>query len=460
MSRRNIAEEWKLEGEGEPDDQWTLQPAEQNAVTQWQLQDEDASGGRSDWQPVDYMRTPREPRGNWVLPALVGVALVAVVAYVAWIALERAGLFGPTNPAPTPTPVAAVEPPVEESAPTEEPLDTPPPPSPVPTSEPTVEPAVEPTPEPSPTPIPLVNLESVVVNTVGGVNARRDPSLQGELIRVLPEGPTSYLIAADQGEWIQIALPDGQLAWVNSQFVQRNSETVLLEEANRRRQAVGLQPLVAPAAGEATLPGEAPPAATAPTTTAPIVAPVTISVTVNSAAGLNTREAPDLNATVVQLLPANSGALAVARTADNQWLQLQLPDGRLAWAAAQFLTPAGDIGTLSTEALREPITPATGITPPAPLTATAPVTAPTVTQVANGVTATVTNLAGTNARATPNRDVEPLQQVQFNTVLPVVGRSADNEWIQVTLAEGQLAWVLANTVTLNTDIAALPIVSP
>jgi hypothetical protein len=227
MSRRNIAEEWKLEGEGEPDDQWTLRPAEQNAVTQWQLQEEGAPGERNDWQPVDYMRTPREPRGNWVLPALVGVALVAVIAYVAWIALERAGLFGPASPAPEPTPVAVVEPPVEEPAPTEEPADTPPPPSPTPI----VEALVEPTPEPTPTSIPLVNLESVVVNTVGGVNARREPSLQGELIQILPEGPTAYLVAADQGEWVQVALPGGQLAWVNSQFVQRNSETVLLEEA-------------------------------------------------------------------------------------------------------------------------------------------------------------------------------------------------------------------------------------
>lgn len=473
MSRRNIAEEWKLEGEGEPDDQWTLQPAEQNAVTQWELQDEGAPGERGDWQPVDYMREPREPRGNWVLPALVGVALVAVIAYVAWIALDRAGLFGPTSPAPEPTPAAAVEPPVEdpveEPAPTEAPLDTPPPPTP----EPTLEPTVEPTPEPSPTPIPLVNLESIVVNTVGGVNARREPSLQGELVQILPEGPTAYLVAADQGEWIQIALPDGQLVWVNGQFVQRNSETVLLEEANRRREAVGLAPLAAAAVDEATPPGEAPSETTAPTDTVPVSGPVTISVTVNSAAGLNAREAPDLNATVVQLLPANSGYLAVARTADNQWLQLQLPDGRLAWAAAQFLTLAGDLNSLPTEPLTAavpleattPSTPTQPLTPTTTLTTTAPVTTtgettPTVTQVANGVTATVTNLAGTNARPTPNRDVEPLQLVQYNTALPVIGRSADNEWVQVTLAEGQLAWVLVNTVALNTDIAALPIVGP
>jgi uncharacterized protein YgiM (DUF1202 family) len=202
-------------------------------------------------------------------------------------------------------------------------------------------------------------------------------------------------------------------------------------------------------------------------------------VTVNSPTGLNARETPELGGAIIQLLTVDSAYPAVARTADNQWVQIQLPDNRLAWAAAQFLTPNGDIGTLSTQPLTEPIqlgsatavtptqpvTPTTAITPTEAITTTAPVTAttettPTVTQVANGVTATVSNLSGSNARATPDRAVEPLQLVQFNTVLPVVGRSADNEWIQVTLAEGQLVWVLANTVTLNTDIAVLPIVGP
>jgi SH3-like domain-containing protein len=476
MSRRNITEEWKLEGEGEPDDQWALRPAEQNAVSQWQLQDEGAPGGQNDWQPVDYTRTPREPRGNWVLPALVGVALVAVIAYVAWIALERAGLFGPASPPPEPTPVAAVEPPVEEPVPTEEPLDTPPPP---PSPTPIVEEVVEPTPEPSPTSIPLVNLESIVINTVGGVNARREPSLQGELIQILPESPTAYLVAADQGEWVQIALADGQLAWVNSQFVQRNSETVLLEEANRRRQAVGLPLLAAPETGEAVPPVEGSPETVAPTETTGLQAPVTITVTVNSPTGLNARETPELGGAIIQLLTVDSAYPAVARTADNQWFQIQLPDRQLAWVAAQFVTATGDVATLPTEPLTEPITlgaaapitptqpitPATALTATAPLTDTAPVTAtsettPTVTQVANGVVATVTNLAGSNARATPDREVDPIQLVQFNTALPVVGRSADNEWVQVTLAEGQLGWVLANTVSLNTDIAILPIVSP
>ena len=40
MSRRNIAEEWKLEDGDETNEQWNLQPAEQSAISQWQLQEE------------------------------------------------------------------------------------------------------------------------------------------------------------------------------------------------------------------------------------------------------------------------------------------------------------------------------------------------------------------------------------------------------------------------------------
>ena len=108
MSRRNLADEWRLEEQDVPADQWKLEPAEQNAIAQWQLRDEAGGVDPNEWQPVSYTRERREPRVNWVLPSLVGIALVAVIAYVAWIALERAGLFGPVAPAPTPTSAAAV----------------------------------------------------------------------------------------------------------------------------------------------------------------------------------------------------------------------------------------------------------------------------------------------------------------------------------------------------------------
>jgi SH3-like domain-containing protein len=466
MSRRNIAEEWKLENGGEQEDQWKLQPAEQNAISQWQLQEErGAAPVQSDWQPVNYTRDRREPRGNWILPSLVGVALVAVIAYVAWIAISRAGLLGPTTPVAEPTPAAVAEDPAVDQAtpPASAPTDTPAAPTPTP------EPTLTPTLEPSPTPVPLVNLESITVPTLGGVNARRTPELTGEVIQILPQGEARYLVIAEQGEWLQVALPDGQLAWVAAEFVQRTTATVTVEEANQQRAAVGLEPLAAPA------PVEGAPAITETSTstlTTPLTGPVAISVTINVTTGLNARETPALGATVVELLAGNTTYSAVARTADSQWVQILLPDGRLAWVSTQFITAAGDVNSLSTEpltpnalapAVAAPLTTTQPITTSPALTETTPATtttAPSVTQVADGVTASVTGLSGANARAIPEREAESLQVLAFDSVLPVVGRSANNEWVQVTLSEGQLAWVLVSAVTLNADLETLPVVTP
>jgi uncharacterized protein YgiM (DUF1202 family) len=283
------------------------------------------------------------------------------------------------------------------------------------------------------------------------------------VITIVPQGEALYLVAADQGEWIQIALPDRQLAWVSSEFTKRVAETVALEEANRRREASGLA-LLAPPETAAAL-ATAPSVTDTLTTTAPIAGPTGMSVTVNITAGINARENPTLDATVVQLLPVNSSYSAMARTADGQWVQIRLPDGKMVWATTQFLTPSGDMNALSTE----PFVPGAATAPAQPITTTAvttvsnPVTttaASTVTQVANGVSASVTNLSGANARGTPDRNAGSIQVLPFDSVLPVVGRSADNEWIQVTLAEGQLAWVLVDSVKLNVELATLQVVTP
>jgi uncharacterized protein YgiM (DUF1202 family) len=482
MSRRNIAEEWKLEEGDTPDEQWKLQPAEQNALSQWQLQEEQGPPNPlNDWQPVEYARERRTARGNWILPALVGVALVAVLAYGAWVVLGRLGVLDPvTSPAAPNEQAPVAEPTVEQTTTAPEaPTATLPPPTPTP------EPPPTPTPEPSPTPPPVVNQESVIVPTVGGVNARRTPDIGGEVIQILPQGDAKYLVIADQGDWIQIALPDGQQAWVAAEVVQRVTDTLLLDQANQNRAAVGLPPLAAPAPveGAPVITGTAPTTGTTGTTTG-LTAPATISVTINVTTGLNARETPALTGTVVELLTNSSSYRAVARTADNQWLQIVLPDGRLAWVSTPFVTPEGDVNTLSTEPLTDsaillaastPLTATTSLTATTPLTATqalttgspltgtgavAPSTSPTVTQVADGVTATVSSLSGANARGVPDREADSLQVLAFGAAVPVVGRSADNEWVQVTLSEGQLAWVLAEAVTLNAAIDTLPVVNP
>lgn len=489
MSRRNIADEWKLQEDAEPNDQWKLEPAEQTAISQWELREGQDQGTQvNDWQPVNYTRNRQEPRGNWLLPTLVGVALVAVIAYVAWIALERAGIVDTAIPAPVDTPEEqAIQPTLETTVPIT-PTATLPPPTP------TAEPAIEPTPEPLPTTPPTTVLASVVITEVNGVNARSEPNTTSEVLQVIMPGTTSYLIADEQPEWVQIVLPDNQRVWVSSAFTGRISETLTIDEANRRLSAAGL-PLVTAPDGSAPIGTPAPVTETVPstdTTSAPLTAGATLTVTINITAGLNARETPDLTGTVVQLLGGNTSYPALARTADNSWVQIQLPDGRLPWVSAQFVTPSGDLNLLSTEPALVGITPGattsqaptttlpitttaglTDTTPTAtdPVTGTASLTATTaLTTVLVPTPAAVTpvdqaagvisGLAGTNVRATPDTATESLELVAYGTAVTATGRTANGEWLQLTLADGETVWVLANTVALEVPISALPEVAP
>jgi uncharacterized protein YgiM (DUF1202 family) len=66
-------------------------------------------------------------------------------------------------------------------------------------------------------------------------------------------------------------------------------------------------------------------------------------------------------------------------------------------------------------------------------------------------------LLGSNVRATPGNESEPIETAARGTVFPVVGRSADSTWLQVQLADGTTGWILATTAELNVDVATLPV---
>jgi uncharacterized protein YgiM (DUF1202 family) len=459
MSRRNLSDEWRLEETGESEAQWNLQPAEQRATAQWQINP--AGEPSTEWQPVDYVRDQGAGRGNWILPALVGIALVAVIAYAAWIGLDRLGVFDTTGVLPPATSEPTSVQVAQDATPTLAPTNTPPPPTP--TLTPTLEPTATPTLEPSPTPIPVVSLASIVVSAEGGVNGRQEPNTTSQVLKLLAKDE-KYLVNEDRGDWVQVALAPNQLAWVFAEFVQRSAETVTLDDANRRRAEVGLAALAPPAAP--LIPSIVITSATPPTTTTPLSltgaitiappaaplapTPTVITVTIAITAGLNAREAPNRDAAVVQLLEGGRSFVALLRSADNQWVQVALPDGRKAWLFAQFVTPSGDLNTLPPD-----------VAPPPPAGATTTITNSAPVTVVSGATASVIAIAGTNARARPSQDSEPpLQVLPFDTVWRVVGRSADNQWVQVPLEEGRLAWVLMETIKLSSPIESLPVVNP
>lgn len=480
MSEQNTADNWRLEDTGgDTLDQWKLQEAEQNQAEQWQLQ-----RTRTDevgWQPVEYERQGAR-RGSWLLPLLVGLALVAVFAYGVWIGLGTLGitdissLIAPVQTEPTPPEAVAAAAldataTAVAAAPTE-----------APTTTATVAPTDTPAPVPSPTAEPLkVEQQIVRITNQYGVNARREPSTEGELVQVLQQGQ-EFVVTEDRGDgWLQVALSSAELVWISSDFAEKRSELVPLEIANQRRAALNLPPLTAADAytdtsGTAvavaatptvatqpitsTLPGVETGAITdtAPTTTTPpltstlaVTSPApslvtAITGTVSITAGLNARSEPTTTAQAVVLLNGGAVLTITGRSADSQWLQVRLDDGTLAWVFAEFveISPTSTPAPVATPGATTPVTTTTGTTG---------------TNPTEGASASVKSLSGANARLSPDRTASSAEVIAYDTVLAVRGRTANNEWLQVEY-QGELLWVLVSTVSLSTDLAGLPVVTP
>lgn len=483
MSDQNTADNWRLEDTGKTGKQWKLQETEQNRIAQWELQDE--SYEDTNWQPVLYEREPRQQGGGWVLPSLVGLALIAVVAYGAWIGLTQftPGAFNlgnlisaatftpaPANTGNDPNAVAGIG---TEAATTEVPTAAPA----TPTPEPTATLPAAPTATAAPA---IVELTYARITNQYGVNARREPSTDAEVIELLDQGET-YLLQQTQAEWLQIALSDGTLAWISADFAEQFTQQKPLAEANSELAAVGLPPLAGPPA-EASAPevpvnsepGTAPISTTTPITSPVVTTPVTptdtlatvsITGTVNITAGLNARSEPSADAALVTLLPGNTVLTLTGRTADSSWFSTIVSDSVSAWVFAEYITVSGDINGLPVDGVTAPITGTLLTTDTTPLATTPPLTtttAPTGTTATapTGATATVNTILGAGVRQGPSRDADAIGTLPFDRVYSVLARSADDQWVQIALEANQQGWVLVSSVTLNVDLATLPVVVP
>ncbi|MCS6825079.1 MAG: SH3 domain-containing protein [Caldilinea sp.] len=438
---------WQLEKSDEPLEQWKLQDSEQ-AAAHLQLQETGATP--ANWQPVEYQRAAARSGRNWILPSIVIVALLAALAYVAYISLNNLGISLPTgfglSGAPTiaPTPNQAVAA-MPTETPTEEPTPTPEPPTP--------------TPEP-PTPTPAVILTRIgVVNDPAGVNARREPSTTAAIIRLLNSGER-VTIVRQEGDWLLVILPENQAAWVWAEYFDQSvGEEMTLEEWNAILTAAGLPPVTPEAGVEPT-----PPAQTAATT---------LSATVIADPGATLRIEPALQAQVVGEALLGAALTVSGRTDAGDWLLATLPDGRRGWISAGLVSVAGDVAILPVQPSDSLV--AVGIATPTPV-ASAPETptgAPPFTLEINNVippapytntiptvgqAIAISDTAGVRARTAPSLEAAIVTVLPNGAVLPAVGRSPDTQWVQVVLPDNQRAWVFRGVVIVSSNIDDAPIV--
>jgi uncharacterized protein YgiM (DUF1202 family) len=219
-----------------------------------------------------------------------------------------------------------------------------------------------------------------------------------------------------------------------------------------------------------------------------------ISGTVNAAQGVNARREPD--GALIRTLASNEGVTVTRQ--DGDWLQVILSDGvTVAWVSAEFvdqarqMVPLEQLAAVYTTAGLPAPTPVAGpgaaagtapaagaqltetlgltsTTPGLAITGEAPLLTPngviptapfTNALPAVGPALTVSDTAGINSRSTPSIDGTVLFVVPNGAVLPVVGRSAAGDWLQVRLPDGQDGWMLAELVVASPDAASAPVIA-
>ena len=188
-----------------------------------------------------------------------------------------------------------------------------------------------------------------------------------------------------------------------------------------------------------------------------------MTITIDAVDGLNVRTAPELNADVVTLLPDQSAVPAIGRFATNEWILVDLGGGATGWVFTDLVTVVGELSTLpaitlgdlgpptptpTETATPEPTPISTPVEPPEPFTNVLPAGVPG---------AIVFSAAGVNARDLPAADATVVTILPENAALPVVGRTADGEWLQVELPQGSTAWIFRATIIPRGDVNGVPV---
>lgn len=150
--------------------------------------------------------------------------------------------------------------------------------------------------------------------------------------------------------------------------------------------------------------------------------------------GVNVRIAPALGADVLGFVPAGWTAPATGRSPDNQWIRIDF-NGQEGWLGFPVINLFGDINALPVADPRS--IPYGGFE--SPRSGATDATGPISGRLAE---------SGLRLRAGPSTAYPVLANPLRYTVFPVLGRTANNAWLQVNF-NGTLGWVTAGFVELS-----------
>ncbi|MEZ4661264.1 MAG: SH3 domain-containing protein [Caldilineaceae bacterium] len=284
-----------------------------------------------------------------------------------WVAVDKVVLFGLSNlpvefgETAAEGPTAAAQ---EEAAPTSTPTAPPTPTAtPSPTPSPTFTPSPTPPPTVTPTPVPQTRANSSTVMAVvrgGGAALLENPG--GAPIEDVRVGSTlTALAVSNDGDWIQARTAAGATGWVESKrviaFRLDSLPRVAVEVAQPEESAaesaesgagVTATPSAEEEAGGATASSAASSGGSAvlPEIDTQIRRPAPadtegkfVATVAMNGSRLNIRSNPGTNSQIIGKALPDEQFIALARTADSAWVQIEIPDlpAGMGWVASQFV---------------------------------------------------------------------------------------------------------------------------
>ncbi|MCC6904823.1 MAG: SH3 domain-containing protein [Anaerolineae bacterium] len=270
------------------------------------------------------------------------------------------------------------------------------------------------------------NSAALSAKSIFDVNIRSVPGLNGSAIGVLPGGEQVTAIGRNTANnWVQIERKDGTGGWVAGWLLTFSADPLILPVTTT---------------WDTPSPGIANPTA--------MIAPYNINV----------RAEPSIDAPVVAVIPFNTEAEANARTESSSWVRVRY-DGVEGWVARWLVILRADVIALPVGSGVSTFVPATV---PASAAASAtpratPAAAPAAAASPTGVTATAPFRV--NIRTTPSSlSGVILDVIPYNAVVPVLGRNAGNNWLQVQYGDS-VGWVARWVVVTSDDPLNLPVLS-
>lgn len=168
---------------------------------------------------------------------------------------------------------------------------------------------------------------AVIVQSEAGVNARSEPSTDGEILLTVPQGAALDAVGlSDDGAWANVLLPNDVRGWMFLDAVETSGDVTGL--------ATSVEAAPAPDAATTIT------TTTALTTTAsvdaeatatPIAETTLATAVIDNLLGMSARSAPSSTSDEVEFLDGATEWVVTGRTSDGLWVRLELTDGRAGW---------------------------------------------------------------------------------------------------------------------------------